>query len=234
MVSIHASTWEATQRAEDMTPLECVSIHASTWEATTSKTSHPCKFVFQSTPPRGRRPEILQTIIFECVSIHASTWEATSRLLRVVEIIAVSIHASTWEATKRLRLIIKKYRVSIHASTWEATPTSRPRHCHTGFNPRLHVGGDALRHKRVDGVTSVSIHASTWEATKKLFGALDWSRFQSTPPRGRRPNDTIAGKIATLVSIHASTWEATRISVLTSHNNACFNPRLHVGGDVCA
>ena len=58
------------------------------------------KYVFQSTPPRGRRLKAMVTPLQSGeISIHASTREATisSRFPRSTQII--SIHASTREAT---------------------------------------------------------------------------------------------------------------------------------------
>ncbi len=56
----------------------------------------------------------------------------------------------------------------------------------------------------------VSIHASTWEATWSQGGICE-----SSP-----------------VSIHASTWEATLTWRRSNHDLQCFNPRLHMGGDL--
>ena len=54
------------------------------------------------------------------------------------------------------------------------------------FNPRLRVGGDVF-HRYVNIVLVVSIHASAWEATPARQTLATGERFQSTPPRGRRP-----------------------------------------------
>ena len=79
--------------------------------------------------------------------------------------------------------------VSIHASAREAT-------VHIG----LHTGGQ-------DGV---SIHASAREATPPIIPRLPlFSKFQSTPPHGRRLPTKFTGTKALL----------------------SFNPRLRTGGD---
>jgi len=123
--------------------------------------------------------------------------------------------------------------VSIHASTREATQKA---HVTTfnlrGFNPRLHAGGDSAR----------------------VYSPLKISLFQSTPPRGRRRYGADGEPCLKIVSIHASTREATlrlmretklqylfqstpprgrrRLSAFQSAIcQACFNPRLHAGGD---
>ncbi len=184
---------------------------------------------FQSTPPRGRRlawplgqdPVAVVSIhastreaTLRCperpqrrfVSIHASTREATDTFSPLSESVRVSIHASTREATFS-EVVYLIFNVSIHASTREATRSLFRSFLNTGFNPRLHAGGDYLHLKM-----------RSWLL-----------QFQSTPPRGRRLG---AGTSATVfgVSIHASTREATK------RRHACrglpsFNPRLHAGGD---
>ena len=75
------------------------------------------------------------------------------------------------------------------------------------FNPRAHVGRDD-EIKDFDCEMQVSIHAPTWGATYK-WGCCSLSKgFQSTRPRGARPERVkFVPEIA--VSIHAPTWGAT-------------------------
>ncbi len=78
--------------------------------------------VFQSTPPRGRRPIRLGRMSARLkVSIHASTREATIAEPFVAKAWSVSIHASTREATRFRDGLARRMGVSIHASTREAT-----------------------------------------------------------------------------------------------------------------
>ena len=186
--------------------------------------------LFQSTPPRGRRrastgaspgrsrfnPRLRaggdfdQTLIdlLVRVSIHASAREATpapadssSRMLfqstpprgrrrdptrdrRRAD--GVSIHASAREATHLRYLLEAAGIVSIHASAREATSHRRER-----SQPSV-----------------VSIHASAREATLGTGRMLMHASFQSTPPRGRRPDQPAAPE----------------------HQQG-FNPRLRAGGD---
>ncbi len=144
--------------------------------------------VFQSTRPRGARQEIVRRFNeFPEVSIHAPTWGTTIIPTHQAGTSYVSIHAPTWGATlpmwicaiqalfqstrprgARLSasfLILISIVVSIHAPTWGATcywlqlfP------CTPRFNPRAHVGRDLAL------------------AELMLVG-----RFQSTRPRGARP-----------------------------------------------
>ena len=77
-----------------------VSIHASAQEATSKRFAEVGVYLFQSTPPRRRRPPPRSTCpAHRPVSIHASAQEATwSMALRLV-LDGVSIHASAQEAT---------------------------------------------------------------------------------------------------------------------------------------
>ena len=56
-VSIHASAWEATPPCRRSSRTFRVSIHASAWEATLPTRFPFSSTLFQSTPPRGRRPK---------------------------------------------------------------------------------------------------------------------------------------------------------------------------------
>ena len=125
-VSIHASAWEATESIAQLmhAVIACfnprlrvggdgirgffaflkamrVSIHASAWEATTVVNNRKHRqFMFQSTPPRGRRLGMDGRLIAQIlVSIHASAWEATEVIGQDTQTHSVSIHASAWEAT---------------------------------------------------------------------------------------------------------------------------------------
>jgi len=77
------------------------------------------------------------------------------------------------------------------------------------FNPRLRAGGD-VGLRVVVGRQSVSIHASAREATYWGCSGSGPSRFQSTPPRGRRRRAEEGPHERIVVSIHASAREATQ------------------------
>ena len=83
-----------------------------------------------------------------------------------------------------------RYDISIHASAREATRGAL---------------GTALG-------GGISIHASARGATIKLFlGGMSY-RFQSTPPRGRRPCQVQTHPYNARISIHASAREATTLA----------------------
>ena len=127
--------------------------------------------------------------------------------------------------------------ISIHASAKEATTVSsfsgvteyfNPRlreggdkeyHRNNGgkknFNPRLREGGDGIqRHNRLEE-SKISIHASAKEATKRTTGKASMRKFQSTPPRRRRPQ-LAASQASQNISIHASAKEATKSTTATT------------------
>ena len=56
-ISIHAPTWGATQRAAFALSCIQISIHAPTWGATRNDHNEQREGLFQSTHPRGVRPD---------------------------------------------------------------------------------------------------------------------------------------------------------------------------------
>ena len=210
-ISIHASAREATEIACFCQFKEFpISIHASAREATSKPGVFSARFIFQSTPPRGRRQAgyVLPKDATE-ISIHASAREATSasfglfpftefqstpprgRRLKLpfieIETNKISIHASAREATLPSADNGWLHDISIHASAREATDVLWAEISKwMNFNPRLREGGDN---------------------NPAFKDELIWT-FQSTPPRGRRPDN--------------------KELKITDRN---FNPRLREGGD---
>ena len=77
------------------------------------------------------------------------------------------------------------------------------------FNPRTHMGCDAIDVPDIPDPEEVSIHAPTWGATpQKTFKSFFLG-----------------------VSIHAPTWGATRSFAFPSYLQKGFNPRTHMGCD---
>ena len=102
----------------------------------------------------------------------------------------------------------------------------------SSFNPRLREGGDSSHIPLLVRLLQVSIHASAREATiSQLRSSHITKRFQSTPPRGRRPVLILALSISHTVSIHASAREATTRPSCARFPSKRFNPRLREGGD---
>jgi hypothetical protein len=97
------------------------------------------------------------------------------------------------------------------------------------FNPRAHVGRDEL-----DGagllVSMVSIHAPTWGATFSTSWLRSPTEFQSTRPRGARPEADVR---AVFTELFQSTRPcgARRPRPPRSRSTTSFNPRARVGRD---
>ena len=234
-VSIHAPAREATQQTQAERGQRQVSIHAPAREATRPFASHhlrlrrfnprpraggdsgpstgtSCVFLFQSTPPRGRRrAQQRDRPRRGDVSIHAPAREATQYLIGILSKISrfnprpraggdsdqrparalgakVSIHAPAREATTDAQL------AALDDAKFQSTP---PR------GRRLRILTDA------GWQVQVSIHAPAREATRCA------------------PNHTFRGP----VSIHAPAREATALPCCESPLSACFNPRPRAGGD---
>ena len=78
------------------------------------------------------------------------------------------------------------------------------------FNPRTHVGCDENFVDTFRFFLMISIHAPTWGATYNAFTLLYSVLFQSTHPRGVRPQRFSEYKFMGDISIHAPTWGATQ------------------------
>ena len=123
------------------------------------------EWAFQSTPPRGERPEpVALTPESEPVSIHAPARGATINMLRTWRLWHVSIHAPARGATAAVGDIRHLGDVSIHAPARGATGKRR---------------GEPW-------ILTVSIHAPARGATPEFEKLSLDEQFQSTPPRGER------------------------------------------------
>ena len=211
---------------------------------------------FQSAPPRGRRPSTgPRSGGFDRFNprLHAGgDGDSPAVRLEAVRFQSAPPRGRRPARRSRRRSRTRGFNPRLHAGGDSLATTSRktsgcfnPRlhaggdPCHTpiplsppSFNPRLHAGGDAL-----PGI-----------------GRMSPQRFQSAPPRGRRPDHRQRWSVHRRVSIRASTREATHVfgerlsvvdvSIRASTREAtasilnqfigfpCFNPRLHAGGDV--
>ena len=126
-----------------------ISIHASAREATKSIESFKTDSkLFQPTPPRGRRPEIISRWSYQlCISTHASAREATITQPKVLD--ALIRFQSTPHKGGDLRM----------------PPTSGScRH----FNPRPHKGGDSINHQISNFITYSSSAHFPYAASKRI------------------------------------------------------------------
>ena len=281
VVSIHAPAWGAT-RGKDARSRHGidVSIHAPAWGATLSlirtrflgtsfnpRTRVGCDFSsstsrlqgkeFQSTHPRGVRPEardyLIEMQMFQSthprgvrplphravhprrvVSIHAPAWGATDGGRRNPGNRCVSIHAPAWGATNHLRRMPQDGLVSIHAPAWGAThdPGSGPARWN-GFQS-THPRGVRPAVRGGAGNRAAGFNPRTRVGCDWTGGPRPKScgRFQSTHPRGVRLL-TFTGRITgeETVSIHAPAWGATRWRAGADRPPRGFNPRTRVGCD---
>ena len=124
---------------------------------------------FQSTPPRGRRHTSERPITSTTSNFNPRLREGGDIIQRGESLFCwISIHASAREATSWRRLPECGIPISIHASAREATLRDFTANTSSGyFNPRLREGGDR-KHLSHQNRTHISIHASAREATLLL------------------------------------------------------------------
>jgi len=147
----------------------------------------PRCIVFQSTHPRGvRQPNL-------------------------IEVAAGPLFQSTHpRGVRHPRPIMRTIRHSFNPRTRAGCdPTCGARRsCLRSFNPRTRAGCDQLRGRRERG-DEVSIHAPARGATTCTRFLAHLAEFQSTHPRGVRPEFTRRLRAGVSVSIHAPARGAT-------------------------
>ena len=166
-VSIHAPAWGATLVEKCSLSQPAVSIHAPAWGAT--GTVIPCALScrFQSTRPRGARPEMTGGSLAQ--QVFQSTRPRGARPLRSCATESsehVSIHAPAWGATRRTMTTGKppwpfqstRPRGARQCKWFEA----RTKNLFQSTRPRgaRHTVGAVLL-----DAEAVSIHAPAWGAT---------------------------------------------------------------------
>ena len=189
-ISIHAPARGATSPRLSPCPSSLrISIHAPARGATVLNVFHVYAPLFQSTHPRGVRPEV---------------YAAPARAERI------SIHAPARGATIFCVLDRTVYLISIHAPARGATSAAaflcwRDEH----FNPRTREGCDSTASIVTELSLSISIHAPARGATRLCNGHGNACRFQSTHPRGVRPLRPARLHLYGEISIHAPARGAT-------------------------
>ena len=99
--------------------------------------------------------------------------------------------------------------ISIHAPTWGATHViNANRTVYYYFNPRTHVGCDAIAANR-QRISDISIHAPTWGATDGKYSIVPLHRISIHAPTWGATSDLEAYLQHKIISIHAPTWGAT-------------------------
>ena len=166
-----------------------ISIHAPTWGATWAESSMKRLTIFQSTHPRGvRRAEGDQYFsLYAFQSTHPrGVRPSRCRCLRSPGYFNPRTHVGC----DNLAVIAEYDRlgISIHAPTWGATVSVIGSVTTLHFNPRTHVGCDSTAAAR--SVERPDFNPRTHVGCDPII--VDFMirkvRFQSTHPRGVRPN----------------------------------------------
>ena len=208
------------------------------------------EFLFQSTPPRGKRrgqrrsasllrgfnprPRAGSDVQRRLQRRHPVQFQSTpprgKRLaMRLMEraAVMVSIHAPAREATSDASTSVTagmrfnpRPRAGSDLLAWFGTASPN-----TSFNPRPRAGSDRAGAAAGPGDRLVSIHAPAREATSsgpRQPGSVASNSFQSTPPRGKRLHRRAGGFCHVgHVSIHAPAREAT---VGSGQRSASYGP----------
>ena len=190
LISIHAPAWGATTFSWRYSASCMISIHAPAWGATGKYSMQlTLAFSFQSTHPRGVRRHPVK------MPLRASKFQSTHpRGVRPSHGRRITIRCHFNPRTRvgcdgiKINVRVTEVTISIHAPAWGATFEHGIKHGRRCF---------------------ISIHAPAWGATV-LYGYGTYKgAFQSTHPRGVRPDQdcTVASKMK--ISIHAPAWGAT-------------------------
>ena len=152
--------------------------------------SGPDTAKFQSTHPRGVRPPRLRTYCPPSLNFNPRTHVGCDKGASAQGETAFQFQSTHPRGVRHYgrRLQYSVQAISIHAPTWGATRMSFWRSSRgLYFNPRTHVGCDKLTRDDL----------------------IEMALFQSTHPRGVRPEGQGAGRHRQGISIHAPTWGAT-------------------------
>ena len=99
------------------------------------------------------------------------------------------------------------------------------------FNPRTLVGCDQDSQCCQAGKKNFNPRTLVGCDISRVFRIFPRKRFQSTHPRGVRPDDDVTCRSVGSISIHAPSWGATTPEVALSTIRHNFNPRTLVGCD---
>ena len=192
-ISIHSAARAETYTLRFIALRLKISIHsAARAETLLAKIAIITDQKFQSTPPRGRRrggiPEPDQSWY---ISIHSAARAETVTCMIPYGGDVISIHSAA------------------RAETGEHSRFSRP---DGDFNPLRREGGDVLSTKRC--LAGLNFNPLRREGGDTIYFSTSkqGNRFQSTPPRGRRPRPPLGHRPYPAISIHSAA-RAETISV---------------------
>ena len=213
-----------------------VSIHAPAWGATCGGSQACAGAWFQSTPPRGGRPDAHRQCRSGVYGFNPRPrvgGDIRRSALQCGQLHGFNPRPRVGGDALAAEIDPDGIAVSIHAPAWGAT-CERRRSCTSSycFNPRPRVGGDAEAVPDQVTYSPVSIHAPAWGATLWPL-ALRRQPQLSFNPRPRVGGDPIpcTSQSVARVSIHAPAWGATYCASAAARRWPGFNPRPRVGGD---
>ena len=192
VISIHASTWEATRNELRNYDAGNISIHASTWEATQWQMWKARSMEFQFTPlherQRGAPSWFDRRDQFQFTPLHE---RQQPRCIR-------NMFYYHFNSRLYMRGNKSKRRFGLFTYKFQFTPLHERQHyleksvkCCVYFNSRLYMRGNKMRIEK-QSREFISIHASTWEATLTLtFAHVCDILFQFTPLHERQQKTDI-------------------------------------------
>ena len=144
---------------------------------------------FQSTPPRGRRPRYRTNLLWRRRGFNPRLHEGGD-IMSIISAIQTYMFQSTPPRGRRLRLLLLGWILKQFQSTpprGRRQTDSWDRSSDRCFNPRLHEGGD-IPTPLLGEAYGVSFNPRLHEGGDIGFSSnVNVLLFQSTPPRGRRP-----------------------------------------------
>ena len=145
--------------------------------------------IFQSTFPRGERRIIhvvLNTIYY--ISIHVPAWGTTFKPDSNAGRWVISIHVPAWGTTVLCGLTGGKVGFQSTFPRGERRDSVTCHPLNIAISIHVPAWGTTSRIKTISGLMTISIHVPAWGTTQKLSGVeFDYTKFQSTFPRGERP-----------------------------------------------
>ena len=165
-ISIHVPSWGTTDYrhtgSKDRKNFNPRSLVGNDDSATRQR---PAIWAFQSTFPRGERPDLAEYIAKPLeISIHVPSWGTTRSLFDLPFPLPISIHVPSWGTTSMLAGCGKAYPFQSTFPRGERLYSSRNLYHCWDFNPRSLVGNDEDP-EIVSTFDIISIHVPSWGTT---------------------------------------------------------------------
>ena len=207
-----------------------ISIHVPTWGTTLSISTNLFALIFQSTFPRGERHH--QPGYHYLLHSFQSTFLCGERR-HITRMQLTTLHFNPrsrvgndgWSYSDR----ICDRDFNPHSCVGNDTKCEKKLRSYPDFNPRSLVGNDDSKHPR-HCFFSISIHVPSWGTTQCLANTRRMRLFQSTFPRGERP-ETSPGHPAPGHFNPRSLVGNDLHDLVSLAGQHYFNPRSLVGND---